>query len=112
MPIKRPPVWLLKTVAGITITLAAIAVFAPWRAAVAYIKPLPDTVQEEVDDAINFNLDGIIVYVDQTGEAPGFYAAGWKDRALMVPADPHALFKIASISKLYIAAAAAMLTLI
>ena len=37
------------------------------------------------------------------------YAAGWKNRAEHVPADPQALFKIASISKLYIAAATAKL---
>jgi len=52
-------------------------------------------------------LDGIIVYVDKAGEAPERYAAGWKDRANRVLADPNALFKIASISKLYIAVAAA-----
>ena len=105
---KRPPVWLLRIIAGI-VTVGSIVIFAPWLSAVAYLKPLPDTVQEQVDDAINFEPDGIIVYVDRIGEAPQFYAAGWKDRELLVPADPHALFKIASISKLYIAAAAAML---
>ena len=29
------------------------------------IKPLPDTVQEQVDDAIGHGLDGMIVYVDK-----------------------------------------------
>ena len=105
---RRPPVWLLRIIAGIVI-VGSIVIFAPWLSAVAYIKPLPDTVQEQVDDAINFEPDGIIVYVDRIGEAPQFYAAGWKDRELLIPADPHALFKIASISKLYIAAATAML---
>ena len=38
--------------------------------------------------------------------APQLHAAGWKDRATRTPADPTALFKIASLSKLYIAAAA------
>ncbi|WP_421874781.1 serine hydrolase domain-containing protein [Marinoscillum sp.] len=33
------------------------------------------------------------------------YAAGWNNREEQTPADPHALFKIASISKLYLAAA-------
>lgn len=63
----------------------------------------------QLDDAIGRNLDGIIVYVDQAGEAPVLYAAGWKDRADQIPADPESLFKIASISKLYIATAAAKL---
>ena len=62
-----------------------------------------------MDDAIDHGLDGIIVYVDQPGKAPAFYAAGWKNKGTQVPADPHALFKIASISKLYIATATAKL---
>ena len=62
-----------------------------------------------MDAAVRYKLDGIIVYVDRQGEAPQFFAAGWNDRDLLIPADPHSLFKIASISKLYIAAATAML---
>lgn len=105
---KQERVWVLRIIAAIT-TVGSIFIFAPWPAAIAYLKPLPATVQEQVDDAVNYKLDGIIVYVDRIGEEPRFYAAGWNDRDLQVPADPHALFKIASISKLYIAAATAML---
>jgi CubicO group peptidase (beta-lactamase class C family) len=105
---KKQRVWLLRIVAAI-MTVGSIFIFAPWHAAIAYLKPLPATVQEQVDDAVNYNLDGIIVYVDQADEAPQFYAAGWNDRELLIPADPYVLFKIASISKLYIAAATAML---
>jgi CubicO group peptidase (beta-lactamase class C family) len=83
--------------------------FAPWQAALLWLLPLPDTVQEQVNNAIDYDLDGIIVYVDKSGEAPGLYTAGWKDRAAKVPADPQALFKIGSISKLYLAAATAKL---
>lgn len=70
------------------------------------LPPLPDTVEQEVENALARGFDGIIVYVEQGGE-PALYAAGWKNRENKIPADPHALFKIASISKLYIAAAAA-----
>lgn len=70
------------------------------------LPPLPDTVEQEVENALARGFDGIIVYVEQGGE-PALYAAGWKNREDKIPADPHALFKIASISKLYIAAAAA-----
>jgi CubicO group peptidase (beta-lactamase class C family) len=66
-------------------------------------------MQEQVNDAINYDLDGIIVYVDKKGNPPEFYAAGWKNREHKIPSNPHALFKIASISKLYIAAATAKL---
>ncbi|MFO7698333.1 MAG: serine hydrolase domain-containing protein [Anaerolineae bacterium] len=38
-----------------------------------------------------------------------FYSAGWKNKVTQVPADPHALFKIGSIHKLYIATATAKL---
>jgi len=83
--------------------------FVPWVIVGAWLTPLPDTVQEQVNDAIGLGLDGIIVYVDQAGKPPEFYAAGCHDRKKKRPADPHALFKIASISKLYIAVAVAKL---
>ena len=47
----------------------------------------------------------MIVYEDQAGKPPEFYAAGWHDQKNKISADPHALFKIASISKLYVAVA-------
>ena len=91
------------------VAIVSFLIFAPTEGIWAWIVPLPDTVQEQVDDAIDHGLDGIIVYVDQAGQPPAFYAAGWKNRAARVPADPQALFKIASISKLYIATAVAKL---
>jgi CubicO group peptidase (beta-lactamase class C family) len=75
--------------------------FVPWILVKAWILPLPHTVQEQLDEAIGHGFDGMIVYIDQAGKEPAFYAAGWKNRENQVPADPHALFKIASISKLY-----------
>jgi CubicO group peptidase (beta-lactamase class C family) len=79
--------------------------FVPWILVKAWILPLPDTVQEQVDEAIGHGFDGMIVYVDQAGQPPEFYSGGWKDREKKIPADPKALFKIASISKLYTAVA-------
>ena len=79
--------------------------FVPWILVWAWILPLPDTVQEQVDEAIGHGFDGIIVYVDQVGKPPAFYTGGWKDRENKIPADPKSLFKIASISKLYTAVA-------
>lgn len=81
--------------------------FIPWDIVVPWLAPLPESVQEQVDDAIDLGLDGIIVYVDRVGATPEFYAAGWKDKQTREPADPHALFKIASIHKLYLATAVA-----
>lgn len=82
-----------------------IVVFVPWSGVRAWLSPLPESVQEQVQKAPGYNLDGIIVYVDRAGEEHRRYAAGWKNRAAGEPADPDALFKIASISKLYLAVA-------
>ncbi len=83
--------------------------FVPWILVKAWILPLPDTVQEQVNEAIEYEFDGIIVYVNEAGKPPAFYSAGWKNRENKIPADPHALFKIGSISKLYVAVAVAKL---
>jgi CubicO group peptidase (beta-lactamase class C family) len=102
---------LTKRILKIALLLGTITsmFFVPWILLKALITPLPDTVQEQVDKAITYGFDGIIVYVDQGGKEPAFYAAGWKDRKKKIPADPDALFKIASISKLYVAVAVAKL---
>jgi hypothetical protein len=101
-------VWILRLIVAV-VAIGCAATFVPWDAACTYFAPLPDTVQEQVEDALRHGMNGIIVFVDQAGREPAFYAAGWKDRQSKVAADPHALFKIGSISKLYIAVAAAKL---
>ncbi|OBX22346.1 MULTISPECIES: serine hydrolase domain-containing protein [Bizionia] len=83
--------------------------FVPWILVKAWILPLPDTVQEQVEEAISHGVDGMIVYVDEAGKPPAFYAAGWHDRENKIPANPNALFKIGSITKLYVAVAATKL---
>jgi len=83
--------------------------YVPWILVWAWILPLPDTVQDQANEAIGHGFDGMIVYVDQAGKPAEFYAAGWHDRKNKIPADPKALFKIASISKLYVAVATAKL---
>ena len=83
--------------------------FVPWILVKAWILPLPDTVQEQVNEAIGYEFDGMIVYVDEAGKPPAFYTAGWKNREYKIPADSKALFKIGSISKLYVAVAVAKL---
>ncbi len=104
---KSQSKWIIRIVliAGTLISLF----FVPWPLLRAWITPLPDTVQEQVNDAIGYGFDGIIVYADQGGRPPAWYAAGWKNRKEKFPADPKALFKIASIGKLYDAVAIAKL---
>lgn len=79
--------------------------FVPWILVKAWLLPLPDTVQEQVDQSLSHGFDGVIVYVDEAGKPPAFYSAGYHNRELKIPANPNALFKIASISKLYVAVA-------
>lgn len=77
--------------------------FVPWILVKAWILPLPSTIQAQLDEAISHGFEGMIVYVDEGGKAPAFYSAGWNNRETETAADPHSLFKIASISKLYVA---------
>lgn len=79
--------------------------FVPWILVKAWILPLPNTVQEQVDQTLGYGFDGVIVYVDEAGKPPAFYTAGYHNSAKQIPAKPNALFKIASISKLYVAVA-------
>jgi CubicO group peptidase (beta-lactamase class C family) len=101
----------IKRIIKIVFIIASISSlwFVPWVLVKAWILPLPDTVQEQVNEAIGNGFDGMIVYVDEAGKSPVFYTGGWMDRKNKIPADPQALFKIASISKLYLAVAIAKL---
>ncbi|MEZ5198072.1 MAG: serine hydrolase domain-containing protein [Bacteroidales bacterium] len=101
----------IKGILRIAFIIASISSlwFVPWILVKAWILPLPDTVQEQLNEAIGHGFDGIIVYADQAGMPPEYYAAGWKNRENKIPADPYSLFKIASISKLYDAVAVAKL---
>lgn len=99
---------ILKIIIPILALICAVA-FTPWDALWIWSAPLPNTVKEQVDNATGHHLDGIIVYVDKKGREPQFYSAGWENRENKIPVNPQALFKIASVSKLYIAVAAAKL---
>ncbi len=79
--------------------------FVPWLLVKAWILPLPNTVQEQLDEAIGYGFEGMIVYIDQANQDPQFLAAGWHNRENKILAKPKALFKLASISKLYDAVA-------
>lgn len=93
----------------VIVAVAASACFIPWKVVYAFVAPLPPTVREAVEAAPSDDVDGIIVYVDQAGRGPALYVAGLRDKRARLPMKAEALFKIASISKLYIAAATAKL---
>ncbi len=83
--------------------------FVPWLLVWAWILPIPSTMQEQTDKAIDYGFNGIIVYVEKNGQTPNFYTAGFHNTTEKVPAKKDALFKIASISKLYDAVAVSKL---
>lgn len=83
--------------------------FVPWPIVFAWIKPLPNNIQEQVDKAADYGFDGIVVCVNKTGNKCEFYTSGYKNRENKIPADPNSFFKIASVGKLYDAVAVAKL---
>lgn len=83
--------------------------FVPWPIVFAWIKPLPNNIQEQVDKAAEYGFDGIVVCVNKTGNKCEFYTSGYKNRENKIPADPNSFFKIASVGKLYDAVAVAKL---
>jgi CubicO group peptidase (beta-lactamase class C family) len=83
--------------------------FIPWPLVTKWIKPIPPTVQEQVDKAGDYGFDGIIVCVNKKGNSTQLYTSGYQNRETQLPVDPHALFKIASVGKLYHALAIAKL---
>ena len=98
----------LRLIAAV-VTILSIYLFAPWRFALFYLTPLPPTIQAQVEQAAEQNIDGIILYVDRPNAEPMRFARGWHDRNKQIPASADALFKIGSIAKLYHAAAVAKL---
>lgn len=90
---------------NIFIATAVSLFFVPWSLVFAWLAPLPESVQDQVNKAVAGELDGIVVYVESAGETPTLYTAGWHNREARIPAKPQALFKIASIRKLYVAVA-------
>lgn len=100
---KKKSKWIIRVILLVGTIISLF--FVPWPIVKAWIAPLPKTVQEQVNKAADYGFDGIIVYVDKKGEPPEFYASGYKNRESKTPADPHSLFKIASVSKLYTAVA-------
>lgn len=87
-------------------SLGSIIFFVPWSMILNTIKPLPDTIQVELDN--NDFFEGTIVYVSNE-QGNQTYAGGYHNRDAKTLAKPDDLFKIASITKLYIATAATML---
>ncbi len=87
-------------------SVISIVFFVPWSMIFGGIKSVPDTIEKELES--NVFYEGMIVYVsnDQGSQT---YVGGYHDRDAKTPAKVDDLFKIASITKLYIATAVTML---
>jgi D-alanyl-D-alanine carboxypeptidase len=69
----------------------------------------PSSVQDALDHGIDRGVDGLFLHIAHADGSSESAAAGVQDRGKSIAADPTALFKIASISKMFIAAAASQL---
>lgn len=67
------------------------------------------TIQEVLDNSVTQGVNGIFIYVDKTNTNPISLAEGIQNTTNSRPASNNALFKIASISKMFIAVASTML---
>ena len=91
---------------ALVVVISSIALFAPVQALFIYLAPQGEDIQTELDRAIDSGIAGMIVHVNAgRGTLPQSYAAGLHNRQTQQPAQTDALFKIASVSKLYVAAA-------
>ena len=68
----------------------------------------PASINQVVQNAVK-SVDGMILYIDQGGKEPAVYTGGFSDQASSQSMSSEQLFKIASISKLFIAVAATKL---
>lgn len=99
---------LLKSII-ILLSVSGSMLFIPWTLLKLRLSPLPKSVQEQVDVAADYGLDGIMVWVKQGEQKKESYVSGWLNREERIPANADYYFKIASVSKLYIAAATTQL---
>lgn len=93
----------IKVIIRIALLVATVCslFFVPWLLVTAWILPLPDTVQQQLDEAVKHGFAGAIVYIHYPDKPGEQFASGWHNREAEIAARPEALFKIASISKLY-----------
>jgi len=75
--------------------------YVPWPILGAWLSFTPATIEEQLEKTLDYGFDGVVLYFDQGGQQGVAYAAGWHNKETKVPAKPDALFKIASVSKLY-----------
>jgi len=99
----------LKVLIALSLTTVSIYIFAPWEYGLYYLKPIPNSIEGELQQATEHGLDGVIVYIDTGKKVTQLYASGWHNKEQKQPAYGSALFKIASIAKLYEASAVAKL---
>lgn len=64
------------------------------------------SIQEALDNGVAGGIDAVWVYVDTGNGSSVIHTAGIQDRTTLAPARPDSQFKIASVSKMFIAVAA------
>ena len=85
--------------------------FVPWKYLGARLEPLPASAQGQVDRGLEYGFSGIVAYAEGYGDSAQAMASGWHNVEGQVPARVDALFKIASVTKVYQAVALVKLAL-
>lgn len=68
--------------------------------------PTPLTIQAVLDEAVLNGIDGAFLYIEHPSSQPVSYSSGIENRITNQQASVNSLFKVASISKLFVAASA------
>ena len=75
--------------------------FVPWNYVGARLKPLPKSAQAQVEQGLIYGFGGIVAYAEGYSDSAQVFAAGWHSTEHQTPARADALFKVASVSKVY-----------
>jgi len=94
---------------AVLVTLTSLIIFLPWSWIKLQLLPPAETIEEEMAKGLEEGFVGMIAYVEIGGKIPAIYAAGYDNLEEQRLMEEETLFKIASISKLYIAAAIALM---
>jgi D-alanyl-D-alanine carboxypeptidase len=90
---------------AVLVTITSLIIFVPWSWVKLQLLPASETIDEELARGLEEGFVGMIAYVEIGGKIPAIYTAGYDNLEKEQLMTEKTLFKIASISKLYIAAA-------
>ena len=85
------------------IGIAIGVIIAPLDLLPLWLSPQPNTIEKALEEGINADIDGILLYVETSDKPPSIYSAGVNNKMAGSSLQADTLFKIASISKMFMA---------